>query len=138
MWRYFFSSIPVPFVPPKTPDKLSHFYVNMRDIIHIIPKFNAGKATGPDGISICMLKLCPDEASYILKVLFERIIETGVWPEPWKMADVQPVHKKGSRQLVKNYRSISLLPISSKILEKNLFDQMYKFFVNNNLISQYQ
>ena len=54
------------------------------------------------------------------------------------MANVQPVHKKSSRQQIKNYRPISLLPICSKIFEKIIFDQMYRFLIENGLISSHQ
>ena len=62
----------------------------------------------------------------------------GSFPAMWKEANVQPVHKKESRQLKTQYRPISLLPICSKIFEKIIFDQMYEFLNSNNLISQNQ
>ena len=46
--------------------------------------------------------------------------------------------KKNSKQELKNYRSISLLPVSSKIFERLLYDSMFKFFTENSLISQNQ
>ena len=42
---------------------------------------------------------------------------------------------KNSRQIISNYRPISLLPICSKILEKIVFDQVYAFLNTNNLLS---
>ena len=42
--------------------------------------------------------------------------------------------KKGDKQLIKNYRPISLLPIRGKILEKNLYAYLY----TNNLITKNQ
>ena len=56
----------------------------------------------------------------------------------WKHANVQPVHKKDSRQIVSNYRPISLLPIFGKNFEKIMFDSMYSFFQTNNLITSNQ
>ena len=56
----------------------------------------------------------------------------------WKFANVHPIHKKNSRQIKSNYRSISLLPICGKILEKIVFDELYNFMNNNNLISKDQ
>ena len=54
------------------------------------------------------------------------------------LASVVPVYKKGNKQILKNYRSISLLPICSKIFERLIYNEMFTFFTENNLISPYQ
>ena len=45
-----------------------------------------------------------------------------------KLADVTPVHKKGSKDIEKNVRPVSVL--LSKIFEKCMFAQMSTFFDN--------
>ena len=65
-------------------------------------------------------------------------IETGVFPEMWKWGNVLPTHKKESRQLKKNYRPISLLPICGNIFEKIIFDSIYKHFTDNKLFTPNQ
>ena len=42
--------------------------------------------------------------------------------------------KKNDKQFIKNYRSVSLPPISSKIFERLLFSKLYKFFNENDLL----
>ena len=81
-----------------------------------------------------MLCLCPKEISKPLKILYEKSCYTGIFPDVWKQANVQAVHKKDSRHGYENYRPISLLPILSKICEKIIFDQIYSF-TQNHLIS---
>ncbi len=49
-----------------------------------------------------------------------------------------PIHKKNSKQNVKNYRPISLLPICGKIMEKIIFDDLYQHFFSNDLIAEIQ
>ena len=49
-----------------------------------------------------------------------------------------PVHKKGDKQMLKNYRPISLLPTAGKVFERLLYDRMLEFFIENNLISKNQ
>ena len=50
----------------------------------------------------------------------------------WKLANVTPIFKKGDKQLIKNYRPISLLPICGKILEKIIFNNLYTYLNTNN------
>ena len=85
-----------------------------------------------------MLKIFPELLAIPLHLIFNRCLAEGYFPLSWKKANVQPVHKKNSRQLKSNYRPISLLPICSKIFEKVLFDQIYTFLNSNNLISNNQ
>ena len=42
---------------------------------------------------------------------------------------VTPVYKAGDKSDVNNYRPISVLPILSKILERTVHDQLYKYLV---------
>ena len=104
----------------------------------LINTLNANKATGPDRISSKMLLLCGDTVALPLKIIFNNILTTGVYPDIWKKANVTPVHKKGDKQQINHYRPISLLPICGKILEKIIFNQLYSFLTNNNLITKNQ
>ena len=87
---------------------------------------------------MAMLKLCPKEISVPLSLIFQRCVDTGRFPDFWKLANVQPIHKKNDRQIKSNYRPISLLPLCGKILEKIIFDQVYAFLDHNRLISTKQ
>ena len=40
--------------------------------------------------------------------------------------------------MINNYRPISLLPICSKIFERLIFNELFRFFIENNLISHHQ
>ena len=47
---------------------------------------------------------------------------------------VTPIHKEGSKLVMGNYPPISVLPIISKIFEQEIFQQLYKYLNENNLI----
>ena len=85
-----------------------------------------------------MLKLCSESIYKPLNLIFKSGLKTGQFPSEWKKANVAPVFKKGGKQFVKNYRPISLLPITGKIFERLLYTQMFEFFIRNDLISQNQ
>ena len=67
-------------------------------------------------------------------MIFEKCLSEGTFPNFWKFANVQSIHKKDSRQIKSNYRSISLLPVCGKILEKIVVDELYAFLNANGLI----
>ena len=48
-------------------------------------------------------------------------------PNMWKSAYVSPIHKKGDRDKVNNYRPVSLLSIVSKIMERCIYNHIYSF-----------
>ena len=57
------------------------------------------------------------------------------FPLLWKMANVVPAHRKNDERNIKSYHPVSLLPFFGKIFEHLLYNQMYSFFIENNLIS---
>ena len=51
-----------------------------------------------------------------------------------KIAKVSSIFKRGNNLQAENYRPISVLPVFSKILEKNMYNRVYNYFVENNLL----
>ena len=121
-----------------TDRRLNQIKVNDDDILSLIRSINKKKATGPDGISARMILICDDSLVLPLKLIFSNILSTGIYPELWKEANITPIHKKDSKQIVKNYRPISLLCIFSKLFERIIFKHLYNFLNCNNLITKNQ
>ena len=49
-------------------------------------------------------------------------------PKSLKLGTITPINKKSTRTLLKkDYRPISLIPIISKLYEKNMYDQIYSY-----------
>ena len=65
-------------------------------------------------------------------------IKSKIFPDPFKLAKMKPIFKKGSRMDPSNYRPISLLPLISKIFEKIVHDQMIDYLVQYNILYKYQ
>ena len=107
-------------------------------MLRIIRSLDTKKAHGCDGISVAMIKICDNSIVDPLCCIFERCLETGIYPSQWKKANTIPVHKKGCKQNKKNYRPISLLPVFGKFFEKLLFDAIYEHLCINGLISPHQ
>ena len=96
------------------------------------------KAHGHDNISIRMLKMCGSAIYKPLVIIFKKCLDTGIFPSEWKKGNIVPTHKNGDKQTLKNYRSVSLLSVCGKTLERLMFNEMFKFFIVNELISSNQ
>ena len=121
-----------------TDKRIDHIAIEYDEIISLLRKINPNKATGSDGISGQMLLLCDESVILPLQIIFRNILSTSIYPDMWKLANVTPIFKKGDKQLIKNYRPISLLPICGKILEKIIFNKLYNYLHSNNLITKNQ
>ena len=53
-------------------------------------------------------------------------------------ANIVLIHKEDDKQCLKNYRPFSLLPVCGKILERLIYNDMFRLFIENNLISSNQ
>ena len=67
-----------------------------------------------------------------------RIIQAGVYPDSWKLANFSLIHKKLDKRLIKNSHPISLIPFDAKVFERILFDSIYNYPTSNELISPNQ
>ena len=94
-----------------TDNRLSSVRFSQDGIAKIIQNLDPNKAHGHDNISIRMLKICGSSIYKPLEIIFKQCIETGIFPSEWKKANVVPIHKKGDKQTLENYRPVSLLPI---------------------------
>ena len=89
-------------------------------------------------ISIRMLKLCGKSICKSLDLIFQPCIKQGKFPAEWKKTNVVPVHKKRDKQILKNYRPVSLLPVCGKIFECLIYNNLFEYFIESDLISQNQ
>ena len=71
-----------------------------------------------------------------LQIIYKSCLDKGKFPQEWKKANVVPVHKKNDKQLVENYRHISLLPMYGKIFERILYNSLFDFLNQNDLFIQ--
>ena len=85
-----------------------------------------------------MLKLCGEAICRPLNIIFKTCLNAGKFPSEWKKGNVIPTHKKDDKRNVKNYRPGSLLPICDKIFERLIYNVIYDFLTDNNLLSPNQ
>ena len=110
----------------ETEARLTSISLLGNDILKIIRSLDINKTHGHDDISVRMVKICDDSIKKPLSIIYKNCITTGIYPNAWKKSNIVPVHKKGDKQFVNNYRPVSLLPIFGKVFEKILFNPIFE------------
>ena len=109
-------------------------------VLDVIKSLKSKDSTGNDRISSKLLKQMAPTIHSILRLIINQSINTGIFPEQLKLAIVKPLFKnKGDNSSFGNYRPISLLSAISKVFERIVFNQLYKYMDSNSLFlnSQY-
>ena len=78
------------------------------------------------------------DISIPLSKIFNLSMKTGTHPDCLKLAMVIPIHKKGSKLEVGNYRPISLLSNINKLLEKIIHERTYNFLEKYKCLYKHQ
>ena len=104
------------------------------EVYNVLWNIDPNKALGPDGLPTILLKTCARELTPSHCALLNLSLAEGKLPTKWKDALVIPVHEKGKKEDVTNYKPISLLCVVSKVLEQCIFKHFKDFlrplFVN--------
>ena len=85
-------------------------------IAKVILNLDLNKAHSYNNISIVMMKVRGPSIYKPLEKFLNQCLETGVFPSEWKKHNIVPIHIKGDKQTLKNYRPVSLLSICGKNL----------------------
>ena len=116
-----------------------YLYPTSLDEIHCsIADLKIGKASGIDELSAEVLKISALAIVPYLQKLINQTFSPGEFPDCLKIAKVFPLFISGSKADVDIYRSISLLPVLSKVLEKIMYNRLIKFFDKNDILYEKQ
>ena len=96
------------------------------------------KGAGYDDISFNVAKKCFGVLHKTLSHIFNLFLQTGICPNKFKIAKVTPLFKGGENYELGNYRPISVLPCFSKILEKIMYNCLYKYLTDNSILYKKQ
>ena len=115
---------------------LSSIDIKESDILNILKSLDANKAHGHDEISIRMLKLSQKSTLKPLQLTFENCLRTTLFPDQPKKQTLFRFTKKLISN--ENYKPVSLLQICGKIFERLIFNSLFNYFIENNLLSPHQ
>ena len=80
-----------------------------------------------------MLKMCGESILKPLEYIFQASLNDEHFPSEWKKANVVPIHRKDDKQILKNYRPLSLLLIYVKIFERMINNRTFEYLIGNSL-----
>ena len=92
------------------------------------------KSPGYDDRNFNVVKKCFGEINEPLKHLFNLSLENGIFPEKMKNTKVIPLFKNGDPENITSYRPISVLPCLSKVLERIMYNRLYKYLCEEKLL----
>ena len=96
------------------------------------------KSPGYDDISFNVVKKCFGVLYKPLLHIFNLSIQTGIFPDELKITSVTPIFKGGENWNLGNYRPIPILPCFSKIFERIMYNRLYKYLTDNNILYKKQ
>ena len=85
-----------------------------------------------------MLNLSQKSILKPLKIIFENCLRTRLFPDQWKKSKRCSNPQKGDKQQIENYRPVSLNPICHMVFECLIFNSLFNYFIENNLLSPHQ
>ena len=115
------------FASPATPTEVCHVIASLKSkgsLLSEIPTF--------------VFKRMSKTLSPIICSFFYASLSSGVYPNVLKLARIVPIHKKGDKQDISNYRPISTISVISKIFECLMSDRVKEYLDKFSLISNSQ
>ena len=89
--------------------------ISLNEIRKGVKSLKCGKSSGPDLLLNEFLKYGINSLIEYMHILFNKIFDTGIFPDAWGEGYIVPLHKKGSIENVENYRGITLLSVIGKL-----------------------
>ena len=120
------------------PKAFNFTIVTEEETLKLLSAINICKSTGADGIGARFLKDGKETIVTPVTYIFNLSLKTSVVPIDFKTARVVPLFKKNDCNYEGNYRPVSILPVISKLLERIVYDQLYKYLCDNNLFYSFQ
>ena len=107
--------------------------VNEMSVFHLLDKLKC-TAAGPDNIPFWFLKLAAPIISAPLTFLINCSLSSGIVPEQWKIAVINPIPKITTPAEPSDMRPISVVPILSRITERLVINEIRPAFHSHPLL----
>ncbi|VEN45873.1 unnamed protein product [Callosobruchus maculatus] len=122
----------------RNPESLFMYPSTVQDILCLIRNGKSKYSSGFDGLSLNVLAEIQDIIADHISFIFNKSIEEGCYPDIMKLAVVVPVLKKGDTEILDNYRQISLISTTAKLLERYVYNNIASFAEKHQLLTPSQ
>ena len=117
---------------------LNDIDITRTKVVKALQELKRNKSGGIDSINSTLLIECKTGVTSPLEQLFSASINLEKIPDEWRLANVTPIFKKGSKKEPGNYRPVSLTSHVCKVLEKIIKEDIVNFLEQNNRILESQ
>ena len=131
-------SDPVSFVPDIA--NFSSMFANRispEELLNILSNLKKS-SSGVDGLKPRVVREIRHEILNPLLHVVNLSLSQGHFPSKLKQAVITPIHKKGDKTLMSNYRPISVLNVFAKVLEKLMYTRLISYLNATNVLYQRQ
>ncbi|GAB0181547.1 mitochondrial enolase superfamily member 1 [Grus japonensis] len=101
------------------------------DLLHHL---DTHKSMGPDEIHSRVLSKLVEVLTKPLSIIYQQSCLTGEVPVDWKLANVTPIYKKGWKEDLGNYRSVSLISVLGKVTKQIILSVITWHIQDNQVI----
>lgn len=103
-------------------------HISIREIFDCLSHLKTIKGPGTDNVPNIFLRNCVFALAKPLYILFNKSLSLGSFPSQWKESRITPIFKSGNKNLVENYRPISIINSIPKLFEKLVTPHLYETF----------
>jgi hypothetical protein len=119
-------------------ESLQNVTINDQQLQQALSKLKNAKSVGVDNIPGEFLKYGGATLKSALLDLFNKIKLLEKIPEEWFEGIVKPIHKDGNRELLSNYRGITISCVIYKVLVSIIENQVMNYVEDKNLLGETQ
>ena len=117
---------------------LSQIAITTEDVCRILGSLSSKSSVDNDNLSYKILKEGGVILAEFLAYLFSLSLRICRIPSAWKVAIVSPIHKGGPKNVVSNYRPISVTSCCCRVLERIVRNKINDFLFNRHFITDSQ
>ena len=111
---------------------------NLQEMKNMIDKLTRNKSAGIDTIISELLKNLDETTLMIIARILNKIFDSGEFPGEWAVGIIVILFKGGEKTDLNNYRGITLLSVTGKLLVGMLNERLTKFVEKFKIVNENQ